>query len=73
MGEVIARMAEIVASRKESDLAFAGIAVAVAVTGGGSGRTMRVHVGAGIVSCKEAGHADAPIAYRDRTVLAVAG
>lgn len=52
-------------------LAAAGIAVAVAVTGGASGRTMRIHVGIGLVACEEAGNADEPIAYRDRTTLAV--
>lgn len=46
-------------------LAAAGIAVSVAVTGGALARTIRIHVGAGLVPCKEAGNADEPIAHRD--------
>ena len=43
-------------------LAVAGIAVRAAVTGGSSGRTMRVHVGTGLVTCKEAGSIEERIA-----------
>jgi chemotaxis protein CheD len=53
-------------------LALAGIVVAAAVTGGTTGRTMRIHVGAGLVTCSEAGNADALIVYRDPTKLGVA-
>ncbi|MEP6641998.1 MAG: chemotaxis protein CheD [Gaiellales bacterium] len=53
-------------------LAAAGIAVAVAVTGGTSGRTMRIHVGTGVVAWTEAGTVDEAIAYRARTMLGVA-
>jgi chemotaxis protein CheD len=52
-------------------LAVAGITVAASVTGGASGRTIRIHVGTGVVACKEAGDADEAIAYRDRATLAV--
>lgn len=53
-------------------LAVAGIDVTAAVTGGTTGRTVRIHVGAGLVTCKEAGSVDEPIAYRDTTKLGVA-
>ena len=45
-------------------LGAAGIAVTVAVTGGSSGRTMRVHLGSGLVTCKVAGSTEEPIASR---------
>jgi chemotaxis protein CheD len=53
-------------------LAAAGIPVAAAVTGGKSGRTMRVHLGTGLVTCREAGSAEQPIVHRDMTKLEVA-
>jgi chemotaxis protein CheD len=53
-------------------LAAAGIAVTVAVTGGSSGRTMRVHLATGLVTCKVAGSVEQPIAARDAARLRVA-
>jgi chemotaxis protein CheD len=53
-------------------LAVAGIAVTVAVTGGSSGRTMRVHLATGLVTCKAAGSAEEPIASRSPMKLKVA-
>jgi chemotaxis protein CheD len=53
-------------------LAVAGIDVTAAVTGGKTGRTMRVHLDTGLVTCREAGRMDEPIAYRDMTKLGVA-
>ena len=49
-------------------LRAAGIPVAVAVTGGSTGRTVRVRVGEGLVTCKEAGKGEYPI-YGGETVL----
>jgi chemotaxis protein CheD len=53
-------------------LAVAGIAVTVAVTGGSSGRTMRVHLATGLVTCKAAGSVEEPIASRSPMKLKVA-
>jgi chemotaxis protein CheD len=53
-------------------LAVAGIAVTVAVTGGSSGRTMRVHLGSGLVTCKVAGSTEEPIASRSPSILRAA-
>jgi len=53
-------------------LAVAGIAVTVAVTGGSSGRTMRVHLGTGLVTCKVAGSVEERIASRSPMNLKVA-
>jgi chemotaxis protein CheD len=54
-------------------LTMAGITVSAAVTGGSSGRTMRVHLGTGLVTCKEAGSGEQPIAGRnDKPVRAAA-
>jgi chemotaxis protein CheD len=55
-----------------SALAIAGIAVTVAVTGGSSGRTMRVHLESGLVTCKAAGSPEEPIASRNPQTLKVA-
>jgi chemotaxis protein CheD len=55
-----------------SALAVVGIAVTVAVTGGSSGRTMRVHLGSGLVTCKVAGSIEQPIAARNPASLRVA-
>jgi chemotaxis protein CheD len=46
-------------------LAAAGIPITTALTGGSAGRTMRVHVGAGLVTCKQAGSPEQTIADRD--------
>jgi chemotaxis protein CheD len=53
-------------------LAVAGIAVTVAVTGGSSGRTMRVHLESGLVTCKAAGGGEEPIASRSPSILRAA-
>jgi chemotaxis protein CheD len=53
-------------------LAVAGIQVTVAVTGGSSGRTMRVHIDSGLVTCKAAGSAEEPIASRNPAALRMA-
>jgi chemotaxis protein CheD len=53
-------------------LALAGVVVAGAVTGGTTGRTMRIHVGTGLVTCDEAGNADTPIVVRDPAKLGMA-
>jgi chemotaxis protein CheD len=53
-------------------LTIAGITVTAAVTGGSSGRTMRVHLGTGLVTCKEAGSGEQPIAGRNETILRAA-
>jgi chemotaxis protein CheD len=55
-----------------SALAVSGIEVTVAVTGGSSGRTMRVHLESGLVTCKVAGSAEEPIASRNPTALRLA-
>ena len=46
-------------------LAAAGIPITTTLTGGNAGRTMRVHVGAGLVTCKQAGSQEETIAVRD--------
>jgi chemotaxis protein CheD len=46
-------------------LAAAGIPITTTLTGGNAGRTMRVHVGAGLVTCKQAGSREQTIAVRD--------
>ncbi len=46
-------------------LAAAGIPITTTLTGGNAGRTMRVHVGAGLVTCKQAGSQEQTIAVRD--------
>jgi len=46
-------------------LAVAGIPITTTLTGGGAGRTMRVHIGSGIVTCKQAGSQEETIATRD--------
>jgi chemotaxis protein CheD len=56
----------------QAALRLAGIPVTVAVTGGSSGRTMRVHIGTGLVTCKEAGGQELPIAGRDSRPLRAA-
>jgi chemotaxis protein CheD len=53
-------------------LAVAGIAVTAAVTGGSSGRTMRVHLESGLVTCKAAGRTEEPIASRSPSILKAA-
>jgi chemotaxis protein CheD len=53
-------------------LAVAGIAVTAAVTGGSSGRTMRVHLESGLVTCKAAGRTEEPIASRSPSILRAA-
>lgn len=50
-------------------LAVAGIPITVAVTGGSTGRTMRVHLESGIVTCKQAGSVEETIATRGATTL----
>jgi len=50
-------------------LAVAGIPITVAVTGGSTGRTMRVHLESGIVTCKQAGSVEETIAARGVTTL----
>jgi chemotaxis protein CheD len=50
-------------------LAVAGIPITVAVTGGSAGRTMRVHLESGIVTCKQAGSVEETIATRGVTPL----
>ena len=50
-------------------LAVAGIPISVAVTGGSAGRTMRVHLESGIVTCKQAGSTEETIATRGATIL----
>jgi chemotaxis receptor (MCP) glutamine deamidase CheD len=49
-------------------LRAASIPVAVAVTGGSTGRTVRVHVAEGLVTCKEAGKGEYAI-YGGETAL----
>jgi chemotaxis receptor (MCP) glutamine deamidase CheD len=53
-------------------LAAAGIPITTALTGGSAGRTMRVHVGAGLVTCKQAGSLEQTIADRDAGSLRAA-
>lgn len=50
-------------------LAVAGIPISVAVTGGRAGRTMRVHLDSGIVTCRQAGSTEETIATRGATIL----
>ena len=45
-------------------LAAAGIPVTTTLTGGNAGRTMRVHIGTGLVTCKQAGSQEQTIAVR---------
>jgi chemotaxis protein CheD len=53
-------------------LAVAGIPITTTLTGGSAGRTMRVHVGTGLVTCKQAGRQEETIAVRDAGRLRVA-
>jgi len=53
-------------------LAVAGIPITTTLTGGGAGRTMRVHIGSGIVTCKQAGSQEETIATRDARRLRAA-
>jgi chemotaxis protein CheD len=53
-------------------LAVAGIPVTTTLTGGSAGRTMRVHVGSGLVTCKQAGSHEETIAVRDAARLRAA-
>ena len=53
-------------------LAAAGIPVTTTLTGGNAGRTMRVHIGTGLVTCKQAGSQEQTIAVRDAGRLRVA-
>ncbi len=46
-------------------LAVAGIPITTTLTGGSAGRTMRVHIGTGLVTCKQAGSQEETIAVRD--------
>jgi chemotaxis protein CheD len=46
-------------------LAAAGIPITTTLTGGNAGRTMRVHIGTGLVTCKQAGGQEHTIAVRD--------
>ena len=46
-------------------LAVAGVPVTTTLTGGSAGRTMRVHIGTGLVTCKQAGSREETIATRD--------
>lgn len=45
-------------------LAAAGIPITTALTGGNAGRTVRVHIGTGLVTCKQAGSQEQTIAVR---------
>lgn len=45
-------------------LAVVGVPITTTLTGGSAGRTMRVHVGTGIVTCKQAGSVEETIATR---------
>jgi chemotaxis receptor (MCP) glutamine deamidase CheD len=45
-------------------LAAAGIPVTTTLTGGNAGRTLRVHIGTGLVTCKQAGSQEQTIAVR---------
>ena len=53
-------------------LAVAGIPITTTLTGGGAGRTMRVHIGSGIVTCKQAGSQEETIATREARRLRAA-
>jgi chemotaxis protein CheD len=53
-------------------LAVAGIPITTTLTGGSAGRTLRVHVGTGLVTCKQAGSPEQTIAVRDAGRLRVA-
>lgn len=53
-------------------LAVAGIAITAAVTGGSCGRTMRIHLGSGLVTCKVAGGTEEQIAGRNLSPLRIA-
>ena len=46
-------------------LAVAGIPITTTLTGGSAGRTMRVHIGPGIVTCKQAGSQEETVLRRD--------
>ena len=46
-------------------LAVVGVPITTRLIGGSAGRTMRVHVGTGIVTCKQAGSQEETIATRD--------
>jgi chemotaxis protein CheD len=52
-----------------SALVVAGVPVGVAVTGGSAGRTMRVHLKSGLVTCKQAGSVEETIARRSAATL----
>ncbi len=47
-----------------SALAAAGVPITTTLTGGNAGRTMRVHIGTGLVTCKQAGSHEQTIAVR---------
>jgi len=53
-------------------LAVAGIPITTTLTGGTAGRTLRVHVGAGLVTCKQAGSQEETIATRAATRMRAA-
>jgi chemotaxis protein CheD len=53
-------------------LAAVGIPVTTTLTGGNAGRTMRVHIGTGLVTCKQAGSQEQTIAVRDTAPLRAA-
>jgi chemotaxis protein CheD len=53
-------------------LAAAGIPITTTLTGGNAGRTMRVHIGTGLVTCKQAGSQEQTIAARDADPLRAA-
>jgi chemotaxis protein CheD len=53
-------------------LAAVGIPVTRTLTGGNAGRTMRVHIGTGVVTCKQAGSQERTIAVRDAVRLRAA-
>lgn len=56
----------------EAALAAAGIPVTARLTGGSAGRTLRVHIGTGLVTCRQAGGREQTIAVRDAGRLGVA-
>jgi chemotaxis protein CheD len=53
-------------------LAAAGIPITTTLTGGNAGRTLRVHIGTGLVTCKQAGSQEHTIAVRDADRLRAA-
>lgn len=53
-------------------LELAGVPVRTAVTGGGVGRTLRVYVGTGLVTCKEAGGTELDVSTITTSELAEA-